>query len=143
MPSAPSSTSPQAAPPAQAIALFHGLLLAACPDGEVNARRLAHLDGYCRTLADLGRQSFDQLMAGARRLMADYASLPESVAALTRIESAAARARLFVLAVDLTLAAGEGGTQSDEMLAELAERLGVSEEAGAKILAVLQLKHQG
>ncbi len=128
--------------PSEQLLLFSGLMLMANADGVVDQRGLAALEAFCKTVPALAARDFDELLREACKLQARYETLLDSVQALDKLDSPAARVKLFVLAVDLAMSTGELDPHEQALLESVAKTLRINEETAVKTVSVLSLKYR-
>jgi uncharacterized tellurite resistance protein B-like protein len=124
------------------VLLVHGMMLMASAHGAIEGKQIATLEAFYNTLPEFQDQEFDDLMTSAHKVLARYDNLKESVEALTDIESAAVRTKLFVLAADIAMSSGDVDETEDELLEAMQQILNIDEAVATKVFEVLSMKYQ-
>jgi hypothetical protein len=110
-------------------------------DGSFAEAEVRMVEGYFVQLPELRTQNFDALMDEARAIIERYGSSLESLHELRSLSSAVLKTKLFVVAADIALAAGQIDAQEGSMLAALQNVLAIDDAMAARIMGVLSLKY--
>jgi uncharacterized tellurite resistance protein B-like protein len=127
--------------PTDDVLLLHGMMCMAGADGVFEQAEIALLEAYFAQLPEFRGKDFDELVGEARKVVATYHSSVESVEALAGLSSPAAKAKMFVLAVELALASGSIDEREDAMLEIMQRVLGVDASTAAKVVEVVSMKY--
>jgi tellurite resistance protein len=123
------------------VLLLHSMMLMAGADGVMESSEIETLEGFVNTLPEFKDADFPAQMAQARKLVAKFGGVKESVRALGDIQSDAIKKKAFVLAADIALASGDIDENEDELLTTMQRILGVDDALAQKIIEVLALKY--
>ena len=127
--------------PTDDVLLLHGMMCMAGADGAFEQAEIALLEAYFSQLPEFRGKDFDELVAEARKIVANYRSTLESVEALAELSSPRVKAKMFVLAVELALAGGSIDQREDLMLEVMQRVLEIDPATAAKVFEVLAMKY--
>lgn len=127
--------------PSDDVLLLHGMMCMAGADGVFEQAEIALLEAYFSQLPEFRGKDFDELVAEARAIVSTYPSTLESVEALAELSSPQAKAKMFVLAVELALAGGSIDEREDVMLEAMQRVLGIDPATAAKVVEVVSMKY--
>jgi tellurite resistance protein len=127
--------------PSDAALLLHGMMCMAGADGSFAEAEVRMVEGYFAQLPELRSQNFEVLMDEARAIIERYGSSTESLHELRSLSTSALKTKLFVVAADIALAAGQIDAQEGSMLSALQNVLAIDDATAARVMGVLSLKY--
>jgi tellurite resistance protein len=110
-------------------------------DGSFAEAEVRMVEGYFAQLPELRTQNFEVLMDEARAIIERYGSSTESLHELRSLSTTALKTKLFVVAADIALAAGQVDAQEGTMLSALQNVLAIDDATAARVMGVLSLKY--
>ncbi|MGC4117657.1 MAG: tellurite resistance TerB family protein [Myxococcales bacterium] len=134
------ATTPQKKPADDAL-LLHGMMCMAGADGTIEDAEIATVEGYFMQLPEFEGKDFQETLFNAKKILAKYPSMPESVKSLADLSSPLLKKKMFVLAADIAMASGDVDEAEDEILESMQRVLNVDDETANKVLEVLNMKY--
>ncbi|WP_375754360.1 TerB family tellurite resistance protein [Corallococcus exercitus] len=123
------------------VLLLHTMLLMSGADGFLDQAEVEAVEAYFTQLPEFEGKQFQDVYAEAKKLVARYSNLRESVKALSGFSSEKVRKKAFVLAADLAMASGDVSESEDELLTAMQRVLEIDDGTVQKVLDVLAMKY--
>ena len=123
------------------VLLLHTMLLMAGADGYLDQGEVEAVEAYFTQLPEFEGKQFSDIYGEAKKLVARYSNLRESVKALSGFSNEKLRKKAFVLAADLAMASGDVSETEDELLTAMQRVLEVDDGTVQKVLDVLSMKY--
>lgn len=123
------------------VLLLHTMLLMSGADGFLDQAEVEAVEAYFTQLPEFKGKQFQDVYAEAKKLVARYSNLRESVKSLSGFSSEKVRKKAFVLAADLAMASGDVSESEDELLTAMQRILEIDDGTVQKVLDVLSMKY--
>jgi uncharacterized tellurite resistance protein B-like protein len=127
--------------PTDDVLLLHAMILMAGADGFFEDSEAETLEAFFAQLPEFQDKDFDEVYGNARKMVAKYPNLKESVKALADLSSPVLKRKAFVIAADIALASGDVDEAEDEMLSAMARVMAIDDGTANKVLEVLSMKY--